>query len=331
LEALGKTRAPAVNQEILAWLDGQPRSAQAAAKPLFLYVHYLDMHEPYTAPRRSLEAVIAAKPGAEAKRAALEAAQWQWQRLSKSPESAWPTYIEDMYDAELLTFDADLQRFLTELQTRGLLDNSVIVITADHGEAMREHGSGGHGHMLFEELLRVPLLVLQTAGSGGRRIEAPVSLVDVAPTLLDAAGVALPETALGRSLQPALRHGESWLRWREWFVPPRPVPHLPFGTVYAETAQDTEGFAARVQHRRVLVSEHYKVIEAVDGRHLVYDLRSDPGEQRPLPESDPLHAKLVQQLNAAAQLPASAAPPAQQRELGNEVKEQMRALGYEER
>ena len=90
----------------------------------------------------------------------------------------------------------------------GLYDETLVVLTSDHGEAFGEHGYRWHAKTLFEELVRVPLIIRRPGeDQPGRRIAAPVQLVDIAPTLLDAAGLAIPEELEGQVLPPRAEVG----------------------------------------------------------------------------------------------------------------------------
>ena len=105
---------------------------------------------------------------------------------------------------ELARVDAQIDRLLAGIAAAGLRDRTFVVLTADHGEAFGEHGTHMHGSTLYEEVVRVPLVVAGP-GHAPRRVHAPVSLLDVAPTLLDLFGVATPGTFMGESLVPYLR------------------------------------------------------------------------------------------------------------------------------
>jgi arylsulfatase len=180
------------------WLARHAASARAE-RPYFLYLHFLDAHWPYDVPE------------ADARRFAASDGEWQsmrrfWkgsgaQDLGALRDAindgavAWTAAdraaLEALYDGALAYLDRELGRFLAELGG----DVAVCVI-ADHGEEFGEHGKIGHGHGLTDELLRVPW-ILALPGAEARRVREPVSLVDLFPTLLAAAGVAAPATHEG--------------------------------------------------------------------------------------------------------------------------------------
>lgn len=156
-----------VNAEFLGWLDRSP-----ADRPFFGFLNYYDAHTPYPADRRFLDQV-----GGDA------------------------TKVVDRYDAGIARVDHHLGRLLDSLDRRGFLDNTIVVVTADHGELLGEHGLVKHGNALYRPLLHVPLVVI---GRGripaGVRVAEPVSLRDVPATILELAGGAAGAALPGRSL-----------------------------------------------------------------------------------------------------------------------------------
>ena len=134
--------------------------------PFFLWLHFYDPHDPYDPPP-PFKAQYAASP----------------------------------YDGEIAYVDFAVGKLLTTLRSRGLYDQSLIVVVADHGEAFGEHGEWSHGLFLYDETIHVPLLIkLPSAGSGRRLIESRVGLIDIAPTLLQEVGIAAPSAMQGQSL-----------------------------------------------------------------------------------------------------------------------------------
>jgi arylsulfatase A-like enzyme len=139
--------------------------------------------------------------------------------VCSGPDEA--AYLSDLYDGEIAYTDAQIGRLLDALRRMGLYDDTLIVLLSDHGEEFFEHGKWQH-EQLYEECLRVPLMVRLPGGRhGGTRIETPVGLIDVMPTLLDLLEVDPPEAALpgrvrreGRSLAEAILTGKE----------PRPLP-----------------------------------------------------------------------------------------------------------
>jgi hypothetical protein len=189
---------------------------RARGGPIFLYVHYLETHAPY----------LAGKPGE-------------------------PPFLR--YLAEVSAVDGFLGRLRKEIADLGLTDRATIILAADHGEAFGEHQTWFHAVSVYEELLRVPLLV-HVPGVAARRVDAPVTLMDLGPTILDLYGQTTPGSYMGQSLVPYLR-GQS------------PVLTRP---IAAETG--------RLQ-RALIFPDGFKVIEDLNRNTVeAYDLTKDPRE-----------------------------------------------------
>ena len=156
-----------VNPRVLKWL----RAHGTAKKPFFLWVHYFDPHSPYLF-RQYFQPE---------------------QRKGMAPPSP-PSNNEDMaerirdYDSEIYYTDHYIGQVLNELDRLGLKDTTLVVLTADHGESLGEHGYVGHGRHLYENILHTPLIYrLPGKIAAGKVIQTPVSSISLAPTILDAA------------------------------------------------------------------------------------------------------------------------------------------------
>jgi arylsulfatase A-like enzyme/thioredoxin-like negative regulator of GroEL len=153
-------RAGEVVDRALAWLNKHPGG------PFFLWVHLYDAHDPYDPP-----------PPYKSR------------------------YASAPYDGEIAYADSAVGKLLSTLRAKGLYDSALLAIMADHGEALGEHGEQTHGVFLYDETLHVPLLLkLPADRAAGRKIETRVGLVDVAPTILQEAGLAIPPAIQGASL-----------------------------------------------------------------------------------------------------------------------------------
>lgn len=153
-------RAGDVVDHALAWLSKHPQG------PFFIWLHFYDAHDPYDPPAPYKE-----------------------------------KYASALYDGEIAYTDEQVGRFLAALKSRNLYNGAAIAVAADHGEAFGEHGEERHGIFLYDETVHVPLLLkLPKQSSAGKRIEDRVALADVAPTLLDLAGLPVPAAMQARSL-----------------------------------------------------------------------------------------------------------------------------------
>lgn len=125
--------------------------------------------------------------------------------LTDSPGAGAPEGLTADYDARVTELDAVVGKLVKYLKSHQLYDRSTIMLVADHGEGLGDHGERGHGLLAYEELLRVPLIVKQPAGeSAGLRVSTPVQLIDVVPTILDLAKAPGASGLRGRSLMPLL-------------------------------------------------------------------------------------------------------------------------------
>ncbi len=159
----------------LTWIDAHKE------EPFFLFLTYMDPHDPYFARPLNGEA---------------------WSRAATlDPDPKLAGRLSDLYDGEITYWDEHFGRLVAELKKRGLYDRAVIAVTSDHGEEFQEHGGWWHGTTLYEEQIHVPLLVKRPGNAdGGKRVKALAQLMDVAPTLAAQAGVAPAASWRGRDL-----------------------------------------------------------------------------------------------------------------------------------
>ncbi len=169
--------------------------------------------------------------------------------------------LKDLHDGEITFHDRYFGPFIDELKELGLYEDMIFVITSDHGEEFNEHGSWGHGHSVYQELLHVPLIVRWPAAeAAGMRVPEVVTTMDIAPTILEASGVEVPEVFEGSSLLGYLRGAP----------PSRPAL----------------AFSDFMEDRRVLVAGRWKLILRGNLRWTMFDLEDDPGEEHELEFGD---------------------------------------------
>jgi arylsulfatase len=185
-------RGDAASEAALEWLDGLGGSGE----PFFLYLHYMDVHSPYSAPAPHDEMFVEA-PGRDRYCNGVP---------NDSVSSEDLAYMQALYDGGIRYTDSMVGELLRGLDERGLLTRTLVALVADHGEEFLEHGGLGHGQTLHRELLRVPLL-LAGPGIAPHDVTATVSLVDVYPTLCQLTGTPVPADLQGQSLVPLLGAG----------------------------------------------------------------------------------------------------------------------------
>ena len=221
-------------------------------EPAFLLVHLYDVHSPYEPAPPFADALPAYDGPADGSTGQLLA-----HRSGRVPlAAAGLEHMQRLYDAEVAELDALLADVFARLRARDLLDDTLVVITSDHGEEFGEHGGVLHGRTLYQELLHVPLLWLGPGVPAGVRRGDPASHVDLMPTLLAALGLPSPGGLDGVDLfAPGAEQGG-----RLVFA----------GADHNNAEPDT---------LRMLGDGRFKLVwDRLDGTHRVFDLQRDPGE-----------------------------------------------------
>ncbi len=255
----------------VSWLDERP-----ADRPFFLWLHLYDPHEPYT-PAEPFKSRYPGRP----------------------------------YDAEVAYTDSLVGDFRGALDERGLLDDSLVIVTSDHGEGLGDHGETFHGFFVYDSTIHVALIVrLPSSASAGIVVDRAVSHVDLVPTILDLVGLPVPENLHGRSLVPLIAGQD--VAWD------RPV--------YSESLYPLlhYGWAPL----RSLRTDRYKLIDVP--RQELYDLADDPAENRNLRNKQPTRAdELEAELGQLRRLIELDAPsPANKPQMDERTLAQLQALGY---
>lgn len=288
----------AIVERALEWLDAR------SDRPFFLFLHTYEPHSPYR-DGRFADAAEAGSVGETFDRKDLEALrEGTW---DPSPEER--RYVSDLYDGDIRSTDEALGVFLHALRDRGLLDRSLVVVASDHGEEMFERNvrrSAGHGHSLYEELIRVPLVVRHPpAFAGGRRVAAPAALVDVPRTIAGALGIPWPDRSDGLDLRVLLSPG------------PAPGREVVLSEALRSGAQ-----------KRSLRGERFKFIVPLDpagGEVELFDLAEDPREATNLAGA---RADLSERYARLAAAYEAAHAAGEEAIIDPELHEQLRALGY---
>ncbi len=284
----------------------------SGSDPFFLWVHLFEPHSPYPLTDYAVEQ-MEGYSGFFAEGITAEGLHGLPKDWAGDPGE--PAALRALYDGRVRDADAQVGRLLGALSEAGQLDNTLIVVVGDHGQLLGEHGKAGHGPLLFEEVLRVPLLIHDpSAPTSGARVADRVGLVDVMPTVLEQLGAPVPEGLQGRSL--ALAMVGQPLPMRPYFVEVR----VPQPEKHAEPDDQVDGSVGVLQGR-------YKLVVKGKQRKL-YDLAADPAELHSLTAEN---KELVRELEALAfrhqqikQLLASA----EDGDLDAEAIAELKALGY---
>ena len=250
-----------VTRQFLTW------AAEPDRRPYFAFLNYYDAHDPYLAPQ-----------------------PWRGQFTHTGTR-------QDRYDASIAYLDHQLDSLLTELERRGELAHTLVVITSDHGELFDYHGLDGHGNSLYDPVLHVPLLFLGPTGAAdsGTRVATPVSLRDVPATLLDLAG--LPD-----SLLPGTSLAGAWSAPATW--PGSPL----FSELQKGIRTPPDEPVSRGDMHSLYAGRLHYILNG-DGEVELYDLETDPMETRNLAGAPAWHARQEALDRTLRQLADSSARP----------------------
>ena len=278
--------ADVVAQHGLDWL-----AARDPKRPFFMFLHFMEPHDPYFVHPYNGEAYARV--------------------ANPNPDPSLADKYRDAYDGAIRFLDAELAKLFAELRAKGIYDDALILLTADHGEEFHEHGGWWHGTTLYDEQIAVPLIVkAPKGGPAGVVNDAMVSSLDVAPTLIAGAGIAVPQAMAGKPL--GLAAGA-----------PAPRDHA-----FAES--ELEGNSLQAYR-----SGGMKVIHANAGNprglpeHQLFDVANDPGEQKDLIATQTEAAnKLTADMTAVQNHAESVAVESTGTSIDAASEERLRALGY---
>jgi arylsulfatase A-like enzyme len=307
--------APDIAEMLTTVSDWLPSAPDRPVFPVFLYLQPMNVHGPYRVPEARAAELLGEPPGG-----AFRYSKGLMDRIMKDGElqrraevdEAYRSSQRDQYDVAVRYTMDELGRLLERLRQRGLYDEALILVTADHGEELYDHLGFGHGFTLHREVLHVPLLVKMPGQQEARVVEEWTSLLDLLPTILEVAGVPAQSGGDGRSLLPLLS-----------------------GAVPAARAGGFPLFETRWPSRFVgsaLVAYPWKLIwiegdyEGRTNQALLFDLAQDPLERQDLAAERP---EVVQQLKRTLEerRAAAAAPLAAGFAEGMD-ETVLRALGY---
>lgn len=253
-----------------------PWLRENSAKPFFLWVHYFDPHQPF-----------------------------------EPPPPYNQLYADDPYDGEIAYSDASLGFLLEQLRGLGVLDNTLIVMVADHGEGLSEHNEITHAVLAYNSTLHVPLIIRPPQGevAPGTVVEQRVGTVDIVPTILDLLGIPLPENLQGRSLRHTWQTG---------------------GNPDAAPLQYAENLSPRLSHGwgelRILFDANLKYIHGP--RPELYDLDVDPQESHNLIGEQPETGKRMKEELSRFLANHAVAGVSTTEHLSESERQRLEALGY---
>ena len=269
---------PAASGELSVGLVQRPGDATVAAaerwlaqrdasRPFFLFLHLYEPHKPYAPPAR------------------------------------FASY--EPYDGEVAYTDEILGTFFARLRALNLYDRATIVLLADHGEGLGDHGEQEHGLFLYQETIRIPLMVKVPGSRSARRVATPVQQIDLAPTILDVIGAPKPASLQGRSLTPLLAGSGT----------------IPDAGIYSEALYSRYHFGWSEMY--ALTDARYRLIRAP--RDELFDLERDPHEAASVAEERPqVRQAMRAALDGLIRNASITAPSA----VSDQDRQRLAALGY---
>ena len=344
------SQPPQKLERMTAWIrDAATPAPGEAPRPWFAFFHTYAVHDPYLPPKKYVRKYtdpdytgdIVGDPVELARqiRDGDDRAPWA-ETHAKAAENFWMrvdvddpadmAYLEQLYLAGVAAFDFQLGRFLDELEAEGLLENTIVVVTSDHGEEFGEHGDTRH-NSVWRQHLHVPLVVVVPPGLvrdpalvTGREIDAPVRHMDLMPSLLELLGVD-PEGLVDQAML-----GESWAPWLA-----DPAAEDPGRPVYGEHRSRLETpldlWALRQGDRLLIQPRPDGVPLLLDLATNALELRADGGLPGELGPDHPDHALLLdlqKQLLGRFQREAGEVGVGAGIELSPEARAELEALGY---
>jgi arylsulfatase A-like enzyme len=274
--------ADGTTSDALAWIDDH------IDEPFFIFVHYFDPHLPYGPPppydTKFYPDYAGDLPAPFDINLFPRARATNFETMKSVSQDDWD-YIRALYDGEILFTDREVGRFLTGLDERDLTDNTLVIFLSDHGEEFFEHGGFEHGHALYNEVIKVPLIVsLPGQIPENARLTEHARLIDIAPTVLDFLRIEQGQHMEGVSLKPLIT-GDGEIRAAEGAL-------LPPGIGYSES------MLYGAERKAILAFPWKYTYEIMSGRHTLMDLGADPDEMEDVAGANPDALRPVEELLA---------------------------------
>jgi arylsulfatase A-like enzyme len=295
-------RADEISETALSLL----RSAKRLGSPIFMTVNYMDTHIPYLPPP-PYDRLYPGKD-LEMNLEDLHNLRQEVSQLHRSPTAGEFAYLTSQYDGAMAFLDAEFQRLMDGLRETGLYDSTLVILTADHGEALGERNLMEHAVSVYQNQVHIPLVVKYPNQVQGAVVTTPVSAVDIMPTVLEAAQIQPSRALQGRTLR---QPDESRFIISESF-----------------RSGLLSGWHPRFDRvERAIVKGPLKLIQSTAGKHEMYDLSADPEETRNLYGTN---SETASELSRLLTVMLAGAPPdrAPAGKLGKEILDRLRSLGY---
>ncbi len=302
----GQKRAGEVNEEALGWLEENKDKPE----PFFLFLHYFDPHYIYDPP---------APYNIREDGTTIEYF-YEIEKLNKGQYSLSSSGTKDLvslYDGEIRYMDYHLGELFNKLKQWNLMENTLIIITSDHGESFNEHEVWTHGNRLYQEQIHVPMIVHypKLIPSGQIDSDHIVQLVDLMPTILDISQIPVPDNLQGRSWQPIFQS----------------KPELNYSLAFMELRPDiswkekNERFGDGI---KAVIQNDWKFILSDTGVQELYNIQLDPNEESNLIRNESAKAKDMKSILSAWESSVNQNMVTESGELDSGTLKQLRSLGY---
>lgn len=267
----GQRNAEDTNRALFPFLDWASKN-----QPFFVFVNYFDPHEPYNPPdkyRKMLNIQTNFKGNIRFypldKKTGIARHK---NGMPLRPEEF--EALRSLYDGEIRTMDDQIANLWKKLESHRLLQNTLIILTADHGETIGEHQFLDHGHNLYQEQVRIPLILTGwQKWNSGKQVDQQAQIIDIFPTILEELRIPLPKQIQGRNLMATT---PADFLTSEIDVDPHPR------------------FAAFRREQKMILQEDQKYVDSSDGRDQLFHLREDPSELRNLIGGQPEEASTLE-------------------------------------
>jgi arylsulfatase A-like enzyme len=264
-----------INKKVDRWLQSYTR--QSAGKPFFLWVHYMDLHEPYVPDEKYTEQI---DPHLKLRKEEMFALfkEVLLPRDASDPEKV--ETLRKLYQAHVLEVDEYAKDFFGVLHQHGILGNCIMIITADHGDEFGEHGGLSHDGKMYSELIDVPMIIYDSDMTEGQTVATVSSGVDVPPTVASLFGLEPADTWHGQPLLPLENY----------------ISKGAFGEAIGKLShkvKETDRPAHFYQTDNLKIIHHTK-----EDKWELYDLDEDPNEQNNMVELSETAEQLKKQLNS---------------------------------
>jgi len=266
-------RGHVINTKVSSWLSSHVSSGEY--KPFFLWLHYMDIHEPYMPDKKYVDMVDPSVTISQDEMYSL------FENVLLKRDVSDPTKVamlKKLYDIHVREADTYVQEFFGVLEELGILKNTVVIITNDHGDEFGEHGGLSHDDKMYSELIDMPLLIYDPSKDKGKVCDTVVSNLDIPPTIIHLFGLPPVEAFQGHHLLPLDDYPQTGV----------------FGEAIDQHSQRGGNMDKDVYYYR---EEDLKIIYRAElDAWKMYDLKEDPGELNNIvntsPEAEGLKSKL---------------------------------------